>query len=94
MVNKTNIETLFALKNGINLLEQKQNKTEKENLTLRNLKRIIDVETTKSVFCPELKINIANLMRCMFCPYGHMTECHYPHDCDSEYCNHYKEEEV
>lgn len=28
-------------------------------------------------------------MACMFCPYGHMTECHYPYTCDEAECSHY-----
>jgi hypothetical protein len=26
----------------------------------------------------------------MFCQYGHMTECHYPHDCEAAMCGHYQ----
>lgn len=34
-------------------------------------------------------------MRCMFCPTGHMTECHYPHACNDpeSNCQHYQQEE-
>jgi len=28
-------------------------------------------------------------MACMFCQCGHMTECHYPHDCETAGCSHY-----
>lgn len=28
-------------------------------------------------------------MQAMFCPYGHMTECHYPKTCDEAQCSHY-----
>jgi hypothetical protein len=31
-------------------------------------------------------------MSCMFCPYGHMTECHYPQTCDEAQCSHYEAE--
>lgn len=27
---------------------------------------------------------------CMLCYYGHMTECHYPHNCQEAECSHYK----
>ena len=30
---------------------------------------------------------------CMFCPYGHMTHCHYPLTCDEADCGHYHGEE-
>jgi len=26
-------------------------------------------------------------MACMFCPTGHMLECHYPYDCHAAECN-------
>lgn len=26
---------------------------------------------------------------CMFCPYGHMTECHHPFTCKEAQCSHY-----
>ena len=29
-------------------------------------------------------------MRCMYCPYGHMTECHHPFTCDEAECSHYQ----
>lgn len=28
-----------------------------------------------------------------FCPYGHLTECHYPHDCNTDFCHHYDNQE-
>ena len=27
-------------------------------------------------------------MACMFCQYGHMTECHYPQTCEEANCSH------
>jgi len=33
-----------------------------------------------------------NLMAAMFCPYGHMTECHYPMTCTEAECSHYQAE--
>lgn len=32
-------------------------------------------------------------MRCMFCPYGHMIECHHPFTCDEAECSHYSEDD-
>ena len=34
----------------------------------------------------------ANPMACMFCQYGHMTDCHYPLTCDEAECSHYRAE--
>ena len=31
-------------------------------------------------------------MRCMFCPYGHMLDCHHPFTCDEAECSHYSED--
>lgn len=31
-------------------------------------------------------------MNCMFCPYGHLLECHYPSTCDEVECSHYEAE--
>jgi len=33
-------------------------------------------------------------MACMFCPTGHMLECHYPYDCISAECSHLERYEV
>lgn len=29
-----------------------------------------------------------NPMAAMFCPYGHMMECHYPMNCEQAQCSH------
>ncbi len=31
-------------------------------------------------------------MACMFCHYGHMTDCHYPLTCEEADCSHYQVE--
>lgn len=33
-----------------------------------------------------------NPMACMFCPYGHMMQCHYPLTCEEAECSHYQAE--
>ena len=33
-----------------------------------------------------------NPMAPMFCPYGHMLECHYPMTCSEAECSHYERE--
>lgn len=45
------------------------------------------IELIKQNKCP---LGLTNPMACMTCQYGHMTGCHYPHTCDSEYCHHYE----
>ncbi len=42
--------------------------------------------------CPMSNNDRVSPMECMFCPYGHMTECHYPLDCYEAKCSHYLEE--
>ncbi len=33
-----------------------------------------------------------NPMACMFCPCGHMLECHFPYTCEEVECGHYQQE--
>ena len=33
-------------------------------------------------------------MACMFCRFGHMTDCHYPLTCEEANCSHYQEETI
>lgn len=40
----------------------------------------------------ECPIGGANPMACMFCSFGHMTDCHYPETCEEARCSHYQEE--
>ncbi|KKK54793.1 hypothetical protein LCGC14_3081120 [marine sediment metagenome] len=43
------------------------------------------------IYCAQIHMEIGNLMRCQVsCSFGHMTECHYPYDCNSDFCQHYK----
>jgi hypothetical protein len=40
----------------------------------------------------ECEMGAISPVSCMFCPYGHMLECHYPFTCDEAECSHYQEE--
>lgn len=40
----------------------------------------------------ECPLGGASPMACMFCWYGHMTECHYPLTCEEAQCSHYQAE--
>lgn len=40
----------------------------------------------------ECEVGMISPMGCMFCPYGHMLECHYPYTCEEAQCSHYQEE--
>lgn len=33
---------------------------------------------------------VCGAMQAMFCPFGHMLECHYPKTCEQANCDHYK----
>ncbi|MGV9141706.1 MAG: hypothetical protein ACOC1X_02100 [Promethearchaeota archaeon] len=65
-----------------------------EDLRERNKQRREDLNTC-TVYCPMFHKKIQNLTMChLSCYYGHMTECHYPYNCDSEFCQHYPKEEL
>ena len=61
------------------------------DLKQRNLRRIFDLKEKKSVYCPIIREHTKNIMIChLACPFGHITECHYPYSCQVLYCNHTK----
>ena len=39
--------------------------------------------------CP---LGHASSMACMFCQFGHMTDCHYPLSCEQADCSHHQDE--
>jgi hypothetical protein len=41
--------------------------------------------------CPAKNNARMTPMACMFCPYGHMTECHFPYYCEDANCSHYRQ---
>ncbi len=65
-----------------------------EDLNERTMKRFKQLQEQKEnpvIYCPQFHMEIGNIMMChISCPYGHMSECHYPHDCNSDFCQHYK----
>ena len=72
--------------------EKIENPSIEQQLKKRNLLRnlaLMDSDRPE-VWCALHNTKITNLMACMLCPYGHITECHHPYTCDSQYCNHYK----
>lgn len=76
------------IKKLMDKLESKPDKTIKEKLQLRNLKRFFNIKDG-FVYCPlkEKKLPREKFITCWFCAYGHFLFCHYPYTCDSEYCN-------
>jgi len=40
----------------------------------------------------ECPVGGLNALACMFCPFGHMLECHYPYTCEHVECSHYQQE--
>ena len=71
--------------------EKIENPSIEQRLKKRNLLRNLAlIESDRpEVWCEIQKAKTTKLMACMFCPYGHMMECHHPYTCDSQYCNHY-----
>ena len=45
----------------------------------------------EKVLSGECPLGNVNPMACMFCPYGHLSECHYPFTCDEIDCSHYQQ---
>lgn len=83
-------KTLNDLKHIVGRLESKRGKSVKDYLQLRHLKKMIIEKELSLVFCPLVEGFTENLMSCMFCSFGHRLECHFPYDCSSEYCDHYR----
>jgi hypothetical protein len=67
-----------------------------QDLKERNRQRFNDLRENKgSVYCPMYHKRIGNLAMChVGCMMGHMTECHYPYDCNSDYCEHYANDDL
>lgn len=69
---------------------------EKVNLRIRYMRFInlwnfnnVNHEKENFYICP-IAQGAVPPMKCMFCSYGHMAfDCHFPYDCNSEFCNHY-----
>lgn len=49
----------------------------------------LGIVKTSTGQCP---LGKAGPMACMFCSYGHMTNCHYPATCEEAHCSHYQQE--
>lgn len=98
MIFIENIDVKKLLQDGIENLEKMEYQTIEQQLKLRNLKRHLEMSKASekqivvSVWCELENSKISNLAKCMFCKHGHMTECHHPYTCDSDYCNHYSGE--
>ncbi len=41
--------------------------------------------------CPQYQTRVEP-MTCQLCPFGHMTECHFPKLCSEAKCNHYRQQ--
>ncbi|MCP6718908.1 MAG: hypothetical protein KJI71_01570 [Patescibacteria group bacterium] len=65
-----------------------------KDLKERNLNRFKKLQGQKQnpvVYCPQFHMEIQNIMMChVSCPFGHMLECHYPYEHNSDFCEHYK----
>ncbi len=73
-----------------------------EEFSLELLKQAPDLPKEKAIemakkSMPWLSCPVRNNMRmtpmaCIFCPYGHMCECHFPYTCEEVDCSHYHQE--
>jgi hypothetical protein len=48
------------------------------------------IDLIKRGECPR---KARSALACMFCPYGHMLECHYPLECEEARCSHFTAQE-
>lgn len=83
---------LENLKKDLVSLEEIEKKSIKNYFTIRAITNMISAKELSVQFCPIVEGVQENPMGCWFCAFGHATECHFPYDCDSEYCNHYHSE--
>ena len=51
----------------------------------------LGIVKTSNGLCP---LGLASPMACMFCHFGHMTDCHYPATCEEVNCSHYQSEVI
>ena len=51
------------------------------------------LKTMPYLSCPMNDNDPVAPLKCMFCSYGHMTECHHPFTCDEAECSHYYQSE-
>jgi hypothetical protein len=47
------------------------------------------IDVIRAGACP---IGARQPIACFVCPFGHMTECHHPHDCATAQCSHLRQE--
>ncbi len=86
-----NLVLRFMIQREIQIIKDDYPMSEDLNeRTMNRIKKLQEQKDNPVVYCPQFHIEIQNLMMChLSCPYGHMTECHYPYDCNSDYCQHY-----
>lgn len=58
----------------------------------KKAREIINKQGITKIANGECPTGASSPMACMFCPYGHMTECHYPQTCEEAKCSHYQQE--
>jgi len=51
----------------------------------------LGIAKTSTGQCP---LGHVSPMACMFCRFGHMTNCHYPATCEEANCSHYQSEVI
>ena len=88
-----------AVMNDINIAEMKKELADKlmeSGVPEEEAKEMASKEVdslgavrTSTGQCP---IGGTSPMACMFCHYGHMTDCHYPATCEEADCSHHQEE--
>ncbi len=54
--------------------------------------KVVNSQGILKVATGECPVGALSPMACMFCSYGHMTNCHYPLTCEEAECSHYQAE--
>ncbi len=54
--------------------------------------KVVNSQGILKVATGECPVGALSPMACMFCSYGHMTDCHYPFTCEEAECSHYQAE--
>lgn len=88
-------QTLSVLET-VNLLTRRENTVEHYDSDTIKQMETVESHTGKTPgilriargTCPR---SGTNSMACMFCPNGHMLECHYPMSCEEAQCSHWED---
>ena len=87
--------------NDINIAEMKKELADKlmesgvpEEEAKETASKEIDSMGVAKTFTGQCPLGYRSPTACMFCRFGHMTDCHYPLTCEEASCSHYQSEVI